>query len=77
VAWLSQFYRAYIIILLPFCIINGLLTGLPVVIYNSSYKLGKGIGTIPIEDYFYCMALLLMNVFFFEYFRGKNQLTNE
>jgi len=73
-AWLSKFYRAFIVILLPFYIINGVLTALPVVIYNNTQNIGEHIGTIPIEDHFYCMGLLLMNVAFFEYFRTKKQL---
>lgn len=75
--WLNRFYRAYIVVLLPFYIINGILTALPVVLYNNAENLGKRIGTIPFEDHFYCMALLLMNVGFFEYFRSKKQLANE
>lgn len=71
--WLPQFYRAYIVILIPFYIINGLLTSLPIVIYDNGENLNRRIGSIPVEDHFYLMVLLLMNVFFFEYFRRKNQ----
>jgi lycopene cyclase domain-containing protein len=74
-AWLSRFYRAYLVVLIPFYMINGILTALPVVIYNNTENMGKRIGTIPFEDHFYCMSLLLMNVGFFEYFRRKNQPT--
>lgn len=73
--WLSRFYRAYLVVLIPFYIINGILTALPIVIYNNAENMGKRIGTIPFEDHFYCMALLLMNVGFFEYFRRKNLAT--
>lgn len=69
VRWLSRFYIAYVVALIPFYIINGVLTGLPVVLYNNAENIGRRIGTIPVEDHFYCMALLLMNVGFFEYFR--------
>ena len=72
-AWLNNFYRTYIIILIPFYIINGILTSLPIVIYNNSQNMGLRAGSIPFEDHFYCMALLLMNIGFFEYFRRKNQ----
>jgi lycopene cyclase domain-containing protein len=75
--WLPRFYRAFIVILIPFYIINGFLTALPVVIYNSIDMMNKRVGTIPVEDHFYLIALLLMNVGFFEYFRRKNQTTNE
>jgi len=69
--WLNRFYVAYLVSLLPFYIINGYLTSLPVVLYNNAENIGRRIGTIPIEDHFYCMALLLMNVGFFEYFKTR------
>ena len=71
VRWLNRFYVAYLVALIPFYIINGILTALPVVIYNNTENLDKRIGTIPVEDHFYMMALLLMNIGFFEYFRSK------
>ena len=71
--WLNRFYIAFLVALAPFYIINGILTDLPVVLYNNAENLGVRIGTIPVEDHFYCMALLLMNTGFFEYFRADQQ----
>ena len=70
-AWLGQFYRAYLVSLLPFYLVNGLLTSIPVVIYNNSQNIGIRAGTIPVEDHFYLMALLLMNIGLFEYFSSR------
>nr|WP_262909339.1 lycopene cyclase domain-containing protein [Mucilaginibacter roseus] len=70
--WLSRFYMAYIVSLLPFYIVNGLLTSIPVVLYNDAENLGFRVGTIPFEDHFYSLALLVMNVGFFEYFKNRN-----
>jgi lycopene cyclase domain-containing protein len=72
-AWLNRFYMAYVISLLPFYIVNGILTSVPIVMYNNAENIGKRVGTIPIEDHFYSMALLLMNVGFFEYFKSKKR----
>ena len=69
--WLNRFYAAFAVALVPFYIINGILTSLPVVIYNNAQNLGIRIGTIPVEDHFYLMALLLLNIGFYEYFRAK------
>ncbi|GAA4926573.1 lycopene cyclase domain-containing protein [Mucilaginibacter defluvii] len=69
--WLSRFYMAYIVSLLPFYIVNGLLTSIPVVLYNDAENLGISVGTIPFEDHFYSLALLAMNVGFFEYFKHR------
>ena len=71
VRWLNRFYAAFAVALVPFYIINGILTSLPVVMYNNAQNLGIRIGTIPVEDHFYLMALLLMNIGFYEYFRAR------
>lgn len=69
--WLPRFYMAFIVSLAPFYIVNGILTAIPVVLYNNAQNMGIRVGTIPFEDHFYSMALLLMNVGLFEYFRSK------
>ncbi len=74
--WLHTFFLMYLVILLPFFIVNGLLTGTgldePVVWYDNSENLGLRILTIPIEDFFYGMLLLLLNTYAFESFKIKN-----
>ena len=63
---LSHFLISYAAILLPFFIMNGILTGMwianEVVWYNDAENLGLRLGTIPFEDVFYGMALILWNV---------------
>ena len=70
VKWLSRFYFAYMVLLIPFTIVNGILTGTglpePVVWYNNSENLAIRFLTIPIEDIFYGMLLILLNVAVFE-----------
>jgi lycopene cyclase domain-containing protein len=73
--WLNRFYMAYVVSLLPFYIVNGVLTSIPIVLYNNAENIGKRVGTIPVEDHFYSMALLVMNVGFFEYFKNKHKAT--
>lgn len=73
--YLSRFYFAYIFILIPFFIVNGILTGSwidgEVVWYNNQENLGIRMGTIPIEDTFYGMLMLVMNVAIFEKLKAK------
>jgi lycopene cyclase domain-containing protein len=63
---LSHFILCYAAILLPFFIMNGILTGMwideEVVWYNDAENLGIRLLTIPVEDVFYGMALILWNV---------------
>ena len=73
VQYLSRFYLAYIVSLFPFYIVNGLLTSIPVVIYNDAENMAFRVGTIPFEDHFYSMAMLLMYIMFFEYFRKRDR----
>ena len=68
-SFMGKFYRAYIVCLIPFFVVNGLLTWIPVVTYNDQENLGIRIGTIPIEDTVYMLLLLLMNVCLYEYFK--------
>jgi lycopene cyclase domain-containing protein len=65
------FWVAFLVSLIPFLVVNGLLTAIPVVLYNDAENLGLRLWTIPIEDIFYGMALLLLNVTLFEWLRRR------
>lgn len=69
--FMGKFYRAYLVSLIPFFIVNGLLTAIPVVTYNNSENLGIRIGTIPVEDTIYMLLLLLMNICLYEFFKTR------
>jgi lycopene cyclase domain-containing protein len=63
---LGAFPLAYILHLVPFFLVNGILTAWPVVVYNNEETLGIRLGTIPLEDTVYSLNLLLTNVLIYE-----------
>ena len=76
VTWISKLLGIYPLLLIPFFIVNGLLTGSwiqqPVVWYNDNENLGLRLLTIPIEDIFYGFELILLNIFFYKKFRSAS-----
>lgn len=80
---LNSFYLTFLFMLIPFFIVNGILTGTGIegniVWYNDMENLGIRIGTIPIEDIAYAFSLILLNLWLFFSFasvsrpkRGEN-----
>ena len=80
VDWLPKYYITYLVLLVPFIIVNGLLTGTglqnPVVWYNNSENMGLRILTIPVEDIFYGSDLILLNVLLFTTIQPKKLIYN-
>jgi lycopene cyclase domain-containing protein len=77
----KPFYVAYLLILFPFLLSNGILTGSfieePVVIYNNYENLNIRLFTIPVEDAFYAMLLMGMNVYGFERLRSRSAISTK
>ncbi|MBN1870436.1 MAG: lycopene cyclase domain-containing protein [Candidatus Omnitrophica bacterium] len=76
--YLGYFFQMYLISLIPFLIVNGILTnGLrfidagPVVWYDNTENLSFRILNIPVEDFIYSMLLLLLNTTVYEYFKKR------
>ena len=67
---LSKFYITFLFMLIPFFIVNGILTGAgidsQVVWYNDEENLGIRMYTIPFEDATYALTLILSNLFIVE-----------
>lgn len=76
--WLGRFYLTYFVSLIPFLLINGILTGsfieTPVVNYDESQIIGVRIITIPIEDSIYNLLMLLIMITVYEKFNSVYRL---
>lgn len=75
--YMGRFYFAFAFVLIPFFVVNGILTGSfidePVVWYNDEENLGFRMGTIPFEDLFYGMLMLVLNVSIYEVLKLRDR----
>ena len=72
--YLGRFFMAYLVHLLPFLVVNGVLTYLPVVWYNNTYNLGVRIVSIPVEDTMYSMLMLLITISIYEGIKQRKEV---
>ncbi|AKQ45988.1 membrane protein [Rufibacter radiotolerans] len=70
---LGRFYLAYLVHLVPFLLVNGVLTALPVVWYNNAHNVGLRLYTIPAEDSMYSMLMFLLVILLYEVFKLKSR----
>lgn len=71
-SYLPRFYLTWAVCMIPFLIVNGMLTAFPVIRYNELHILNVRIFTIPIEDVFYGMLNTLLVIAIYEYLKTKN-----
>lgn len=76
---LQVFFPTYLVILIPFFIVNGVLTGTgidgQVVWYNNTENLGLRMLTIPVEDVIYNLGMLLTVFACVEWFEGRKKVS--
>ncbi len=75
ISWFGKIISVYAVLLIPFFVVNGILTGTgisePVVLYNNDENLRIRALTIPVEDFVYGFELVLLNVFFYKLFSKR------
>lgn len=73
---LGEFLISYAVLIMPFLITNGLLTGTgleeAVVKYNPLHILNIRVFTIPCEDFIYGLMLIWINIIIYEKFNKKS-----
>lgn len=77
---LQHYYVTFLVMLIPFFVVNGILTGSfiedQVVWYDNNENLNMRLFTIPIEDTIYAFSLVLTNLALMAYFQKKLFRTN-
>ncbi|MBC5994598.1 lycopene cyclase domain-containing protein [Pontibacter cellulosilyticus] len=72
--YLGRFFMGYLVHLVPFLLVNGVLTYLPIVWYNNAYNLGIRIISIPVEDTMYSMLMLLVTISIYEGIKQRKRI---
>jgi lycopene cyclase domain-containing protein len=76
--YMGRFYLSYIVVLIPFFVVNGILTGSfideEVVWYNNLENLSVRLFTFPVEDSAYGLLLILMNTAIYEFLKKRFQI---
>ena len=77
--WYPRAIFAFVVALIPFFIVNGILTGVatnePIVWYNDAHNTGIRLLTIPLEDVYYNFSLLIpiIGIYHFLKIRSYNR----
>ncbi|MEX0997656.1 MAG: lycopene cyclase domain-containing protein [Flavobacteriaceae bacterium] len=76
---LQKYYLTFLVMLIPFFIVNGVLTGSfieeQVVWYDNSQNLSVRLFTIPVEDSIYAFTMILTPLVITEYWVRKKSIT--
>ena len=74
---LRRYYLTFLVMLVPFFIVNGILTGSfienEVVWYNNDENLGIRMFTIPVEDSIYAFSMILICLVFTDKFHSRSK----
>ena len=74
--WYPRAIFAFVVALIPFFVVNGILTGAateePIVWYNNSHNTGIRLLTIPLEDVFYNFSLLIPIIGIYHFLKTRS-----
>jgi lycopene cyclase domain-containing protein len=73
-SYMSHLYAAWFLSIIPMLVVNGLLTGLPILIYENAENLGIRVPAmlpgmqygIPVEDFFYNLLYMMWMIWIYE-----------
>ncbi len=69
--FMYRYYRAFLVCLIPFYIVYGVIGNLPIITYSKTESIGVNLANIPFENHFYMMGMLLLGVYLFEFIKNR------
>ncbi|WP_369427650.1 lycopene cyclase domain-containing protein [Pontibacter harenae] len=70
--FLGRYYLACLVHLVPFLLVNDVLTYLPIVWYDNDFNLGLITLSVPVEDSVYSILMLLLIISVYEGLRQRS-----
>ena len=66
-------YRAFVLMLIPFHLIYGVLFWKGTIAIDKNHLAGLYIAKIPVESHFVALAMMLLSIYMFEFFRSERK----
>jgi lycopene cyclase domain-containing protein len=66
-----RFWLTMVLTYIPFLVFNGILTSVPLVVYNDAEIWGARVRTIPLEDFFYSFSLIALSILIYRPMRRR------
>lgn len=73
IRFMYRFYRAFLVMLLPFYGIYIYMCNLPIIQYDANQHVKITLAKVPLENHFLMMSTLLLGVYVFEFFKSRRQ----
>ena len=70
--FMGSFYRMFLLMLIPFYIVYGVLCNMGIIAYQATKTVGYNIIKIPFENHLYVMGMLLLSVFILEHLKKRS-----
>jgi hypothetical protein len=73
IRFMYRFYRAFLVMLLPFYAIYVYMCNLPIIQYDTAQNVRISLAKVPLENHFLMMATLLLAVYAFEIIKSRRK----
>lgn len=71
--FMYKFYRAFVVLLIPFYCCYWLICNLPIIQFEPKENVNFDLAKIPFESYFFTLAMFLLGVYLLEVFKNRKK----